>query len=52
MTSDASGSWGLGASFGDYTHQRAWSHTEQDLPIYHKELLAFVEAVELWQELL
>lgn len=52
MTSDASGSWGLGASFGEYTLQRMWTEAERNYPIYVKELLAFVEAVEKWKSLL
>ena len=52
MTTDASGSWGLGASLGDHTLQRSWSESELDLPIFHKELLAVVEALVEWAPLL
>ena len=52
MTSDASGSWGLGASFGDMILQRAWRPAERDLPIYVLEMHAFLEALRAWKHLL
>jgi hypothetical protein len=52
MTSDASGTWGLGASFGDLVLQREWTEEESNLSIFHKELLAFVEALTAWAPLM
>jgi hypothetical protein len=48
MTSDASGTWGLGAAWNQHVIQRAWLPHKQPLPIYIKEMVAVVEALETW----
>ncbi len=48
ITSDASGSWGCGAWYGESWFQIQWDSRSQDLPIACKELIPIVVACATW----